>query len=68
MPSNWLSVPHFQQELEYSRVAVCARMVLAHFGQICDEAELRTLFLKGVNLLLDSGVTLEHALRPIFGG
>ena len=29
MPSGWLSVPHFQQELEYSCVAACVRIVLA---------------------------------------
>jgi hypothetical protein len=43
MPSSWLSVPHFQQEHEYSCVAACARMVLAHFGDIRTESELRSL-------------------------
>jgi ABC-type bacteriocin/lantibiotic exporter with double-glycine peptidase domain len=43
MPSGWLSVPHFQQELEYSCVAACARMVLAHHGDVRTEAELRSL-------------------------
>src|SRR5712692_1893993 len=43
MPSSWLNVPHFQQELEYSCVAACARMVLAHHGDIRTEAELRLL-------------------------
>lgn len=44
MPSSWLNVPQFQQELEYSCVAACVRMVLAHYGAIRTEAELR-LFL-----------------------
>ena len=39
MPSNWLNVPHFRQELESSRVAACVRMVLAHFGEFRTEAE-----------------------------
>src|ERR1051325_5891287 len=43
MPSSWLNVPHFQQELDYSCVAACARMVLAHYGDLRAEAELRTL-------------------------
>jgi ABC-type bacteriocin/lantibiotic exporter with double-glycine peptidase domain len=43
MPSAWLSVPHFQQELEYSCVAACARMVLAHHGDSRPEADLRLL-------------------------
>jgi hypothetical protein len=43
MPSSWLNVPHFRQELEYSCVAACARMVLAHYGDIRTEAELRSL-------------------------
>ena len=34
MPGSWLSAPHFQQELEYSCVAACVRMVLAHHGDI----------------------------------
>src|SRR5947209_2124192 len=40
MPSGWLNVPHFRQEHEYSCVAACVRMVLAHFGQGRTEAEL----------------------------
>ena len=43
MPSNLLNVPHFQQELEYSCVAACVRMVLAHFGDLRSEADLRAL-------------------------
>lgn len=43
MPSGWLNVPHHQQELEYSCVAACVRMVLAHYGDIRTEAELRSL-------------------------
>jgi hypothetical protein len=43
MPSSWLAVPHFRQELESSCVAACVRMVLAHYGDLRSEAELRTL-------------------------
>jgi ABC-type bacteriocin/lantibiotic exporter with double-glycine peptidase domain len=43
MPTSWLSVPHFQQEHEYSCVAACVRMVLAHYGDNRTEAELRSL-------------------------
>ena len=42
MPSGWLSVPHFQQEHEYSCVAACAWMVLAHYGDMRTDAELRS--------------------------
>jgi ABC-type bacteriocin/lantibiotic exporter with double-glycine peptidase domain len=41
MPNVSLSVPHFKQELEYSRVAACVRMVLAFHGRPCPEADLR---------------------------
>jgi hypothetical protein len=43
MPSSWLNVPHFRQELEYSCVPACVRMVLAHYGDIRTEADLRLL-------------------------
>ncbi len=43
MPSSWLNVPHFLQEFEYSCVAACVRMVLAHYGDVRTEAELRSL-------------------------
>jgi ABC-type bacteriocin/lantibiotic exporter with double-glycine peptidase domain len=43
MPGSWLSVPHFRQELEYSCVADCVRMVLAHDGDVRSEADLRSL-------------------------
>ena len=43
MPSSWLNVPHFHQEFDYSCVAACVRMVLAHYGDIRTEAELRLL-------------------------
>ena len=43
MPNDWLSVPHFKQEFNYSCVPACARMVLAHFGQTCTEDDLRQL-------------------------
>ena len=38
-----LSVPHFKQELPFSCVAACVRMVLAHCGRTCSEDELRQL-------------------------
>ncbi len=43
MPSSWLNVPHFPQEYEYSCVAACVRMVLAHYGDVRSEGELRSL-------------------------
>jgi ABC-type bacteriocin/lantibiotic exporter with double-glycine peptidase domain len=43
MPNSWLNVPHFQQEFDYSCVAACVRMVLAHYGDLRSEAELREL-------------------------
>jgi hypothetical protein len=43
MPSGWLNVPHFRQEHEYSCVAACVRMVLAHCGDVRTETDLRTL-------------------------
>jgi ABC-type bacteriocin/lantibiotic exporter with double-glycine peptidase domain len=43
MPTNWLNVPHFQQEFDYSCVAACVRMVLAYYGDVRTEAELRSL-------------------------
>ena len=43
MPSSWLKVRHFRQELEYSCIPACVRMVLAHYGAIRTEADLRLL-------------------------
>ena len=43
MPSKWLKVRHCRQEFNYSCVAACVRMVLAHHGQNRTEAELRQL-------------------------
>ncbi|MFO0843929.1 MAG: cysteine peptidase family C39 domain-containing protein [Gemmataceae bacterium] len=43
MPSASLSVPHYRQELPYSCVAACVRMVLAFHGQPHPEADLRQL-------------------------
>lgn len=43
MPNGWLNVPHFKQELNYSCVAACVRMVLAHYGRNESEANLRQL-------------------------
>jgi len=43
MPNGWLSVPHCRQEFNYSCVAACVRMVLAHQGRDLSEADLRQL-------------------------
>ncbi len=70
MSSSWLSVPHFQQELEYSCVAACVRMVLAHHGDIRTEAELRVLLdtqpggTRVGNVMRVSGLAFEVYLRP----
>ncbi len=70
MPSGWLSVPHFRQELESSCVAACARMVLAHYGDLRTEAELRSLLgtqstgTRAGNLMRLSGPAFEVYLRP----
>lgn len=70
MPSNSLNVPHFQQELDYSCVAACVRMVLAHYGDVRSEADLRTLLdtqLTGTragNVMRLSGPAFEVYLRP----
>jgi ABC-type bacteriocin/lantibiotic exporter with double-glycine peptidase domain len=70
MPSNSLKVPHFQQELDYSCVAACARMVLAHYGDISSEADLRSLLdtqptgTRARNVMRLSGPALEVYLRP----
>jgi ABC-type bacteriocin/lantibiotic exporter with double-glycine peptidase domain len=69
MPSSWLHVPHFQQELEYSCVAACVRMVLAYHGDLRTEAELRALLdtrttgTRAGNLMRLSGPTVEVGLR-----
>jgi ABC-type bacteriocin/lantibiotic exporter with double-glycine peptidase domain len=41
MPVVSVNVPHFKQELPYSCVAACVRMVLTHYGCTCTEAEVR---------------------------
>src|SRR5437588_8987934 len=70
MPSSWLNVPHFQQEHDYSCVAACVRMVLAHFGDLRTEAELRSLLdtrptgTRAGNLMRFSGPAFEVYLRP----
>ncbi len=70
MPNNWLTVPHFQQEVEYSCVAACVRMVLAPYGDIRTEAELRSLLdtqptgTRAGNVMRVSGSTFEVSLRP----
>ena len=38
-----MNVPHFEQELNYSCLAACTRMVLAFFGAEHAETELRAL-------------------------
>jgi ABC-type bacteriocin/lantibiotic exporter with double-glycine peptidase domain len=43
MPNGWLNVPHFKQEFNYSCVAACVRMVLAHYGHSKSEGDLRQL-------------------------
>src|SRR5262249_6568794 len=43
MPAVSLSVPHYKQEWPYSCVAACVRMVLAHYGQLRTEEEVRRL-------------------------
>ncbi len=43
MPNGWLNVPHFKQEFNYSCVAACVRMVLAHYGRNESEDNLRQL-------------------------
>jgi ABC-type bacteriocin/lantibiotic exporter with double-glycine peptidase domain len=69
MPSSWLNVPHFQQELEYSCVAACLRMVLAHYGDIRTEADLRLLLdtrptgTRAGNVMRLSGSAFEVYLR-----
>src|SRR5262245_7193977 len=69
MPSNWLSVPHFQQELEYSCVAACVRMVLAHLGDLRTEDELRSLLdtqptgTRAGNVMRLSGAAFEVYIR-----
>jgi hypothetical protein len=69
MPSSSLNVPHFQQELDYSCVAACARMVLAHYGDVRSEAELRSLLdtqptgTRAGNVMRLSGPDFEVYLR-----
>src|ERR1700722_15595029 len=41
MSVNLLNVPHYKQEFPYSCAAACARMVLAHYGCVRTEDELR---------------------------
>lgn len=38
-----MNVPHYEQELDYSCLPACVRMVLAYYGQERTESELRTL-------------------------
>src|SRR5438876_1151758 len=69
MPSSWLKVPHFRQELEYSCIPACVRTVLAHYGDIRTEADLRLLLdtkptgTRAGNLMRLSGSDFEVHLR-----
>jgi ABC-type bacteriocin/lantibiotic exporter with double-glycine peptidase domain len=69
VPSNSLKVPHFQQELDSSCVAACVRMVLAHYGDVRSEADLRTLLdtkptgTRAGNVMRLSGPAFEVYLR-----
>lgn len=42
-PKRFLPVPHFKQELDYSCLPACVRMVLAFYGQEYEEARLHAL-------------------------
>ncbi len=70
MRVNWLNVPHFQQALEYSCVAACVRMVLAHHSDVRTEEELRLLLdtqpagKRARNVMRISGPAFEVYLRP----
>lgn len=70
MPNSSLNVPHFQQELDCSCVAACVRMVLAHYGDVRSEADLRTLLdtqptgTRAGNVMRLSGPAFEVYLRP----
>jgi ABC-type bacteriocin/lantibiotic exporter with double-glycine peptidase domain len=70
MPNNWLNVPHFQQEFEYSCVAACVRMVLAHYGEPRTEVELRSILdtqptgTRAGNIMGISSPAFEVYLRP----
>ena len=69
MPSSSFNVPHFQQEFEYSCVAAYVRMVLAHYGEMRSEADLRTLLdtqatgTRAGNMMRLSGPAFEVYLR-----
>jgi ABC-type bacteriocin/lantibiotic exporter with double-glycine peptidase domain len=70
MLNNWLNVPHFQQEFEYSCVAACVRMVLAHYGELRTEAEIRSILMtqptgtRAGNIMRISSPAFEVYLRP----
>jgi len=70
MPSSSLSVPHFRRELDDSYVAACVRMVLAHYGDVRSEADLRSLLdtqptgTRAGNVVRLSGPAFEVYLRP----
>ena len=69
MPNSWLNGPHFQQEFEYSCIAACVWMVLAHFGDLRTEAELRSLLdtqptgTRAGNIMWISGPVFEVYLQ-----
>ena len=70
MPNSWLNVPHFQQEFEYSCIAACVQMVLAHYGELRTEAELRSILdtqptgTRAGNIMRISSPAFEVYLRP----
>jgi ABC-type bacteriocin/lantibiotic exporter with double-glycine peptidase domain len=41
MPVNLRNVPHFKQEFPFSCLAACARMILAFYGVLHTEEEIR---------------------------
>jgi ABC-type bacteriocin/lantibiotic exporter with double-glycine peptidase domain len=53
-----LSVPHFKQELPFSCLAACVRLVLAYYGRTCSEDEVRRLLSTG-----PQGTTARAILR-----
>jgi ABC-type bacteriocin/lantibiotic exporter with double-glycine peptidase domain len=43
MPNGWLNVTHYKQELPYSCLAACVRMVLGYHGRDLAEDAVRQL-------------------------
>jgi ABC-type bacteriocin/lantibiotic exporter with double-glycine peptidase domain len=57
MPKSSIPVPHLPQELDYSCVPACIRMVLAFYGLKVPESQLRALF-----KIRPSGTSLANVL------